>query len=948
MFFKTMRQNSILRTLLTLLMVVCVTTQVVAQSREHLSMDRGWRFHLGDIPMPVIKGHSNSYNNAKAGRAWGAAAVDYDDTAWREVNVPHDWAVEGAFCEDANLSQGYRERGIGWYRRSFRLDEQDKGRYIELHFDGIATNATIWVNGTLMHRNWCGYTSMYIDITAIANYGNTPNVVAVRVDADAQEGWWYEGAGIYRHTWLEKRSPLHITTDGVFANPIRNAQGSWGIPIEVELNSIAHNDIDAQVEATLIDPAGREVARGITTKNVNPFRVAKAELNLNVTAPKLWSVDTPTLYSVKVAVKQHGKVVDEVTTKCGFRMVHFDKDLGFFLNDKPLKLQGTCNHQDHAGVGVAIPDALWEYRIRRLKEMGSNAYRCAHNPPSREFLDVCDSLGMLVMDENRHFNISDEYVRQLQWLVKRDRNRPSVIMWSVFNEEPMQGTEQGYQMVRRMVDVVTAMDNTRPVRAAMNGGLCSKINASHAVDVGWFNYQPMACVKFRESTVARCLTSSEDGSAFQIRGVYVNDRAQNLIGCYDDECANWGARHQHNWKNIETRPYLAGGFVWTGFDYRGEPTPLQWPTAGSLFGCMDLCGFPKTAYYQYQSFWIRDRPILEVFPHWNMPADSVGRDIRVIALSNADSVVLKLNGKVISGKKVEKYTPTEWSVPYHPGRLEVVAYNSNKQVAHKVVETTGEGVALRLTPDRETINGDGCDAMPITVEVVDAKGRAVPIAQNEVTFSISGAGQITGLGNGNPNSHEAEKGDKRRLFNGLAQVIIQSEEVLSGSAEPIRLTATAEGIKSHTLVVPVKQVEVKPTVKVEQPPTTLSQWLCSPYSTTKPNPTQQLDEFDMNSWQTVSIGDLYKFAESGYVVYRAVVKPTRSHSQRGGRVRLTNFVGRAEVYVNGVFVGKKESTHTSNFETTFDKITDDKIDLRVVCSGDGGASVGFNGWSRIE
>jgi beta-galactosidase len=385
------------------LALVCGLAQAEAP-RERVPLDYGWRFHLGDIPFPVITGHNASYQHAKAGSAEGAAAMKYDDASWQQVDVPHDWAMELPVDEKNNLSQGFRKRGIGWYRRLLTLDASDAGKHLELQFDGVSTFCTVWVNGTVAHRNWCGYTSFTIDITPLARFGKEVNVIAVRVDAEAQEGWWYEGAGIYRHTWLVKRNPVHIATDGVFANPIRQPDGNWTIPVEVTLASSGTQAADVELEATLLDPAGQPVGQAQAKQSVAPFENPVARLDLAVKSPRLWSVEEPTLYAVRTVVRGSGAVLDEVTTRCGFRTIRFDADRGFFLNDQPVKLKGTCNHQDHAGVGVAVPDSLWEFRVRKLREMGSNAYRCSHNPPAAEFLEVCDRLGMLVMDENRNFN----------------------------------------------------------------------------------------------------------------------------------------------------------------------------------------------------------------------------------------------------------------------------------------------------------------------------------------------------------------------------------------------------------------------------------------------------------------------------------------------------------------------------------------------------------------
>lgn len=933
-----------MKKLLLLLTFLSFNIQVFSQQKsEILSLDKGWRFHLGDIPFPIVKGHDNSYFNAKAGRTKGAAAQDFDDSEWRILTLPHDWAVEGGFNPVANLSQGYRDRGIGWYRRSFKLSPEDKGKYIELQFDGISTHATIWVNGTILHRNWCGYTSMYIDITPYATYGDNVNTIAVRVDADAQEGWWYEGAGMYRHTYLVKRSPIHIKTDGVFANPVRKENNNWNIPVEVTLNNSGKTLEETDIEVSLYDTSGKLIVQEKQLVNVPILRDAVVNLSLSIQNPTLWNIENPTLYHVKTVIKQNGNSIDEQIIKCGFRTIRFDANTGFYLNDKNIKLKGVCNHQDHAGVGVAVPDALWEFRIRKLKEMGTNAYRCAHNPPSKEFLEACDSLGMLVMDENRVFNTSPEYVNQLEWLIRRDRNHASIILWSVFNEEPMQGNENGYEMVRRMSDVVKQLDTTRPVTAAMSGGHFSSQNVSKAVDIVGFNYKMNDYDRFHKENPELPITSSEDGSAYMVRGEYKTDKSKNIIDSYDTQRAPWGATHRNAWKVVAERPFVAGCFYWTGFDYRGEPTPFQWPSVSSFFGIMDLCGFPKMAYYLHKAQWVEDKPILNLFPHWNWSNDSIGKPIKVMALSNADNVVLKLNGKIISSQKVDKYEMNTWQVPYRPGKLEAIGYKNGKVVSNYKVETTGAAFQLKLTPDRKSLAGNGIDAMPITVEVLDSKGRHVPTTNVPVTFSIGGPAEIIGLGNGNPNSHETEKGNKRSLFNGLAQLIIQSTE---NNGEVV-LTATASGMKPAKTIISVIKTPKIPFVAIEYPPIILNKWTVSPQVSIKPNPNQKIAENDMNSWTTVAPNELIKLTNNGFVVMHASFKAQKSQQTEGGKIQFKKVSGKAEVWLNGKLIGLKTDEKTIDLNLTFPAVPEN-CELRILLEGTLGSSVGLNGTTVVK
>lgn len=885
-----------------LLFLLLTTTYAVSQTRvdgkpQVLSMDRGWRFHKGDIPFPEIKGHGITYSNAKAGTAWGAASPGYDDLKWQMVNLPHDWAIEGVPQKSENISQGYRARGYGWYRRQFKVDPSARGKHIELRFDGIATYATIWLNGTVVHRNWCGYTSMYIDATPFLKYGDEVNTIAIRVDAHAQEGWWYEGAGIYRHTYLVVREPVHIETDGVYANPVMVSDKKWNIPAEVTIYNAGKIAANTEVKMQLIDGQGKILTQNSQQASVKALDNTVAKLNLAVDNPRLWDIDDPFLYKIKTMVYQEGKLVDSISQTCGFRSFRFDADKGFFLNGRHVKIQGVCNHQDHAGVGVAIPDALWEFRMRRLKELGVNAYRCAHNPPSKELLHLADKLGILVMDENRNFNSSPEYVRQLQWLVRRDRNHPSVFLWSVFNEEPMQGTEVGYEMVRRMSHYVKQLDTTRPVTAAMNGGLFDPINVSQAVDVFGFNYQVWAYDRFHKENPTLPSTSSEDISAFIVRGEYKTDMAKHITNSYDEHSADWGKTHRAGWKEIDTRPWMAGGFVWTGFDYHGEPTPFNWPTNSSVFGIMDLCGFAKSPYYIHQAQWISDRPVLELIPHWSWPDSVKGKPIKVMVMTNQPQIKLYLNGKLIGTQDRDKYEMNTWMVPYQPGKLEAVTYSNGKETARKVVETTGRPVRVDLVPDRNMIAGNGEDAMPVTVRLLDARGREVPTANHPVVFSLKGAGKIIGLGNGDPNSLEPEKGNQRSLYNGLAQVIIQHNDSIQ--VNKITLTANVEGLKSAVVDIPVKSMQPAPYVGVVLPSMILDQWRVSTPSDTRPVVQASLAANDMNTWAPTRTGQYVKLEKGKFIQLRTDFSLHEFYATKGGYIILPYVAGTIAVFLDG-------------------------------------------------
>lgn len=876
-------------------------------SRTRLEL--GWRFHQGDIPTPEPQGHNDTYLSVKAGNALGAAAMVYDDSDWAEIRLPHDWAAAQPFVRTANVSQGYRPRGIAWYRRALRLDPADRGKTIEIHFDGIATHATIWVNGSLVARNWSGYNSVYVDLTPFARFGDETNVIVVRVDADAKEGWWYEGAGLYRHVWLVRRAAVAIVSDGVHCDPRQAPDGSWHVPVTATLGNIERAIATVTVEATLLAPDGREIATQRVEAAVPALGRADAALTLDAGNPSRWSVETPTLHILRARVLRDGAVIDERRVAIGFRTIRFDADKGLFVNDQPVKLKGVCIHQDHAGVGVAIPDSMLAWRLERLKAMGCNAIRMSHNAPNAELLDWCDRMGFLVMDENRNFNPAPDYLAQLEWLVRRDRNHPSVILWSVFNEEPMQGTEAGVEMVRRMAAAVRALDDSRPITAAMNGSFYNPANVSTVVDVMGFNYYQADYDKFHRLNPAKPMTSSEDTSAFETRGAFATDSAGHVITSYDTDAASWGGTHRATWKNIVERPFVAGGFVWTGFDYHGEPTPHEWPTISSFFGILDLCGFPKTAFDIHRAHWVDDRPVVAIAPHWTWPGRE-GQPIKVFVTSNAETVALRLNGRDLGVQPVDRVMGNEWTVPYSPGRIEAHAMRGGKVVATAAHETTSPPVALRLTPARMVMAGDDDDAQPITIDAVDAQGRHVPTANLATRFTVEGA-TLLGVGNGDPNCHEPEQFDGpaggRSLFNGLAQLIIRADP----GPGRIIVRATAPGLRPAMLTLDRAAIARRPQVAMVPAVLAVRDWRRSPAFAERPDPTLAPADGDNNSWDFIRSGDPTPAeARPGWRLYRTRVLPWKRIAAQGGTIAFDALGGRAELWIDGVRVAVKDSVDT--------------------------------------
>ena len=846
--------------------------------------------------MPEVRGHGWTYANAKAGNAWGAASTNFDDSLWDEVRIPHDFVVTQPFQQDANLSQGYRRRGVAWYRRTLRFDESERGRHLELQLGAAATHATVWFNGTVVDRNFSGYNGINIDLTPFARYGQLTNSLAIRIDANAMEGWWYEGGGLYRHVKLVSRDPVHIATDGLYADPHPNAEGGWTVPVQITVNNIAERAAEIVVEVAISDGEGRVVSRGQSRTTVQPLGSRMTEALLSLSQGALWSVDTPNLYTVEARLVVGGAERDRASVQTGLRTFRFEPDTGFYLNDRATKIHGVCVHQDHAGVGVAVPDSLWDFRIRRLKAMGCNAIRISHHAPAVELLDACDRLGMLVLNENRVFNPTPDFIGQLEWLVRRDRSRACVFLWSVFNEEPMQGSEQGYEMVRRMVAAVKALDARRAVTAAMNDGVFTPVNVSQAVDVMGFNYQQNRYDAFHAAHPDVPLISTEDTSAFQTRGAWETDLDAHVMAEDDTMAADWGATHRDAWKMIAERPFVAGAFVWTGFDYRGEPSPFDWPSASSFFGAMDLCGFPKGAFHLHRAQWVKTEPVLTVLPHWNWQGRE-GEPIKVMAFSNAEEVELSLNGRSLGRQVVDPYRMNSWTVPYASGKLDAVGFVGGVRVSVASVETTGEPVQLRLTPDRARLTRDGADVTPVTVEALDRRGRPVPTANIMVRFSIEG-GEIIGLGNGNPNSHEPETGDRRSLFNGLAQVLVRSP---AGDERALVLRAQAEGLRAARLLIALDPGAQPPSVPRAEPVMTVEGWRMSPVSPVLPGIDWVASDSDQNSWQWLQPGSTLPPGDSdGFVIYRTTLTPWAAIQRGGGIVSFGRITSAGEIWLDGV------------------------------------------------
>jgi beta-galactosidase len=781
----------------------------VPQPRRVTRLETGWKFSLGhsaDVERDFGFGRDQrTFAKAGAGTA-DAAMAKFDDSAWQSVWVPHDWAVALPFAEpkspppkdraDAMAAHGFKAIGrdfpqnsIGWYRVTLPVGPADKSQSIWLEFDGVFRDCIVFVNGYAAGGSESGYAPFRVDIADFLDYDGGPNVLTVRVDASLGEGWFYEGAGIYRHVVLVRTAPVHIPQWGTF---VRTELGTGRAQLLVTTDVVNNGGVPVEVvlRQQMFDSRKRIVAECEDARfTLAPGQRSAQDGSTFVDAPSLWSVGNPNLYTMVSEVIVGGQVVDRVETRFGIRSIRFDAERGFFLNGKPVKLLGTCNHHDHAGVGTAIPDALHAWRVAQLKEMGSNAWRSTHNPASQVLLDACDAMGMLMIAEARQNSTSDEALGEIERMVLSSRNHPCVILWSLGNEEPHQATERGARINAEMAERVKRLDPTRQTTFAMDQGWDAGVG--RVVDVLGFNYRTDKIEAYHGRHPEQPVYGSETGSTVATRGEYATDPARHIVRAYDTEHPWWASTAEEWWTIVAERPYIAGGFVWTGFDYRGEPTPYAaFPSVSSQFGILDTCGFPKDNYYYYRAWWRPDQPLVHLLPHWNW-AGREGQPIEVWTHGNAEEVELRLNGRSLGRKAMPRNQHLEWRVPYAPGRLQAIGYNGSRAVARYVRETSGPAHAVKLKVDRRMAKAG--DVVIVNAEVVDSRGRPMPTADNLLRFEV-GNGEVIGVGNGNPNSVEPDLATERRAFNGLAQAIVRLDR-----PGPIDLAVSSAGLAGSRL-----------------------------------------------------------------------------------------------------------------------------------------------------
>ncbi len=826
--------------LLLLLAGACTSQKEVTDTRQQRFTD-GWAFRLGDDA--------------------AAANPDYNDSDWRRLNLPHDWAVEGDFDRKnpSGTGGGALPGGIGWDRKTFTADKADEGKRLRIDFDGAYMNSTVYINGHELGTRPYGYISFSYDLTPYIKWGEK-NVLAVRVDnAEQPNSRWYSGCGIYRNVWLTKMNPVHVAQWGTYVTADEVSKNSARLTVRTALENDLDTDAPLELVSRLIDEKGKVVGEVTSQVTVEKGKLLEAVQEIAVENPELWSVKRPYLYNVATEVRLAGEQVDTYNTPFGIRTFRFDAQKGFILNGEQVKINGVCMHHDLGCLGAAINTRAIERQLEILKGMGCNGIRCSHNPPSPELLDLCDRMGFIVMDEtfdmwrkkktrhdySRYFN--EWHERDLTDLVVRDRNHPSIFMWSIGNEVLEQWTDvkadtlsleeanlilnfgrsadmlahDGEMSVnslltKKLADMVRDLDPTRPVTSGCNEPSPNNhLFRSGALDIIGFNYHDDWFAGVPENFPGKPFIVTESVSGLMTRGYYrmPSDSMyiwpvswdkpfhEESLSCssYDNCHVPWGNSHEGTMRHLKQNDFISGQYIWTGFDYLGEPTPHGWPARSSFFGIIDLAGFPKDVYYMYQSEWCPDKKVLHLFPHWNW---TPGQDIDMWAYyNNADEVELFVNGKSqgVRSKGKDDFH-VMWRVKFEPGTVRAVSRKDGKVVAEQEIHTAGEPAQIRLTPDRSTIHADGRDLSFVTVEILDKDGNLCPNAENDVTFALDGPGFIAGVDNGSPISLERFKDNHRKAFYGKCLVVIQN----NGENGSVKVTATADGLNKATTAIRVK------------------------------------------------------------------------------------------------------------------------------------------------
>lgn len=761
---------------------VCAQNQT---GRQVINFDKNWSFNLGDVNQ--------------------AQGVGLDDTKWRRLDLPHDWSIEGKFSEDnpAKPEGGALPGGIGWYRKTFVAPDGSKVKLTYIEFDGVYQKSDVWINGHHLGFRPNGYISFRYDLTPYLKCGGQKNVIAVKVDNSMQpNSRWYSGSGIYRHVRLVTVNKIAVDQWGTFVTASKVSETKVNISVQTIIRNQEAKKDKYKLVTGLYDMAGKAVGGQVVNELSINDSLATAKQDLSVIKPRLWSPDDPALYKVVSKIMSGKTVLDTYTTTIGIRNFYFDIDKGFVLNGKSVKIKGVCMHHDLGCLGAAMNIHALARQLKILKEMGCNAIRTSHNPPSPELLDLADSMGFIVMDEafdcwekakekyDYHLFFKQWHKRDLEDQVLRDRNHPSVVIWSIGNEIPEQSDSSGFRIAKDLAVIVHKLDSTRPVTAANNHpDTKNQIIKSGAIDLVGYNYHHNDLVGFHERYPDKKFIGTETTSALETRGIYdipsdsirrwsdEDKQPMNTdftVSAYDNVSTPWGSTHEETWKIIKKYDFLSGMFIWTGFDYLGEPTPYTWPARSSYFGIVDLAGFPKDVYFMYQSEWT-NKPVLHLLPHWNWEP---GKTVDVWAYyNNADEVELYLNGKSLGVKKKQADDlHVMWHVKYEPGILRAVSRKNGVEVLSTEVKTAGVPTSIQLSVDKWILKAGDADLAFITAKLLDKEGNLVPFAKKKITFKVTGNAFIAGVDNGDPTSHEPFKADCRYTFNGLALAVIQARQ----------------------------------------------------------------------------------------------------------------------------------------------------------------------------
>ncbi len=834
-----------------ILVVGLVCASAAFGQRSVVLIDDGWQFYgMPDFRLwpaePVVTAAQiQQLSCPQPGKAWQPVQLPDDYVVRGEISPQPNASLlaGGAVCplggreceipngspptgkagalnrpgRDAYAGHGYLPVYPAWYRRNLAISASAKGKSVWLDFGGVYRDAVIFVNGKFLDQHASGYTGFRLNITAAIRYGEE-NSVAVFVDPRWFEGWWYEGGGIYRQVRLIIADPLQVAPWGTFVDAQVPGTIRRGLPegdraaAQLTVQTTVRNDHPASRNFTLtseaIDDAGKVIASASNSEELASGQQATFSQQMAMRDARLWSLEHRNLYQLATTLRAGATVVDKELTTFGVRTLRFDPDEGFFLNGRHVEIKGTCTHHDFPGVGTGAPDNLWPWRIQKLIALGANAYRSAHNPSSEAFYDAADRMGMLVMDENRH--LGDTYfpkadagtpysdLSDVKAMVLQHRNHPSIIMWSMCNEEGQGPTPRGAQMFAAMKEAVKKIDPTRPVTGGINGGY-TKEGYISVEDILGMNYHNPEFAKIHGDFPGLMIFGSEDLNSKTSRGTVETSRDAGLVSEYGDPDSSVGSGGEpwQSWVPVTENRFVAGEFVWTGFDYRGEPNPFSWPSVTSQTGIMDLCGFPKPAYYYWKAAW-GEKPSVYVFPDWSFPKTMVGKSVLVRCYSNCDRVELRLNGKSLGVREMPRNLYLDWQVPYAPGNLTAIGYNRERVAAQYIMQTAGAPAALSLTPEIRQLAADGEEVAPVRVEVVDAEGRVVPDSEDLVRFSVTGAGALAGVANGNPASSESNVGTERKAFRGLCIVMVRA----GNHAGSIEVKAEARGLAPARVVIP--------------------------------------------------------------------------------------------------------------------------------------------------